>query len=297
MVGFSGCTAPFLENNRIEGQTSCIIDPVNCHPDYTPSQVYYNQVAVGARHALVTMGEYVIGPNTSPIKTFPYLIQFSGQTFGRIDVKPKWSTMNFDLGPASGFYSTRKLITGSSSINSIVTGISYSNEKDKLYKHGISGETSITQEWDLENDSCSFNNGNVINPLLCGFGLTSCFKYGITLGHKDHPIWNRGVDNIPYVSIISAISICAQLHPSTAQADKCSWDWISAGNTGESCAILRCEFDNDTLERHAICWGNRYDQATATIPAEAWELGMGNEIVETEGGYKERNCNDNTSLN
>ena len=100
--------------------------------------------------------------------------------------------MDFDLSLGTDLYSTRKLITGTGIINSIVTGISYSNEKDKLYKHGISGETAITQEWDRENDSCSFKNGNVINPLLCGFGLTSCFKYDITLGHKDHPIWNRG---------------------------------------------------------------------------------------------------------
>ena len=297
MVGFSGCTAPFLANNRIEGQTACIIDPITCNQDkYTPSQVYYNQVAVGARHALVTMGEYIIGPDTVPIKTFPYLIQFSGQTFGRIDQKPEWSTMNFDLSPTSGFYSTRKLITGSASINSIVTGISYSDENDKLYKHGISGETSITQEWDIENDSCSFKNGNVINPILCGFGLTSCFKYGITLGHKDHPIWNRGVNDIPYVSVISAKSICAQLHPDNVEADKCSWDWISAGNTGESCAILRCEFDDGTLERRAICWGNRYDQTN--IPLEAWEsVKMSVEIVDFEGGYKERDCTDNSFTN
>ena len=296
MVGFSGCTAPIAMANRIEGQTACSIDPVKCNiENYTQSLVYYNQVAVGARHALVTMGEYEIGPSECPIKTFPYLIQFSGQTFGQIDVKPKWSTMNFNLTPTSGFYSTRKLITGSASINSIVTGISYSDEKDKLYKHGISGETSITQEWDIENDSCSFKNGNVINPLLCGFGLTSCFKYGITLGHKDHPIWNRGVNDIPYVSVISAKSICAQLHPDNVEADKCSWDWISAGNTGESCAILRCEFDDGTLERHAICWGNRYDQDT--IPAEAWDTGMSDKIVQEEGGYKERNCTDNSVTN
>ena len=304
MLGFSGCTAPFLANNRIEGQTACIIDPVNCDPKYTPSLVYYNQVAVGARHALVTMGEYVIGPDTSPIKTFPYLIQFSGQEFGRIDQKANWSTMKFNLTPQGGVYQTRKLFNNNP-IFGIVTGISYSNQKDKLYKHGISGETSITQEWDLENDSCSFKDGNVINPLLCGFGLTSCFKYGITLGHEDHPIWNRGVDDIPYVSVISAFHICSRLYPSTAEADKCSWDWISAGNTGESCAILRCELNNDILERHVICWGNRYDQPpnseykTATgIPTEAWELGMGNQIVQSEeGGYKERNCKDNSFTN
>ena len=297
MVGFSGCTAPFLANNRIEGQTACIIDPLNCDQDkYTQSQVYYNQVAVGARHALVTMGEYIIGPDTTPIKTFPYLIQFSGQTFGQIDEKPNWSTMNFDLSLLTGLYSTRKLITDSGDIFSMVTGISYSNQKDKLYKHGISGETAITQEWDLENDSCSFKNGNVINPLLCGFGLTSCFKYGITLGHKDHPIWNHGVDNIPYVSVISAKSICAQLHLDNVEMDKCSWDWISAGNTGESCAILRCEFDDDTLERHTICWGNRYDQAT--IPIEAWEPGtMSNKIEMEESGYMPRNCIDDTFTN
>ena len=295
MEGFSGCTAPFLANNRIEGQTACIIDPLNCDPEkYTQSQVYYNQVAVGARHALVTMGEYEIGPNTTPIKTFPYLIQFSGQTFGRIDQKPEWSTFNIDLREETSLYSTRKLITGTGIINSIVTGISYSNEKDKLYKHGISGETAITQEWDRENDSCSFKNGNVINPLLCGFGLTSCFKYDITLGHKDHPIWNRGVDNIPYVSVISAISICARLHPDTV-AEKCSWDWISAGNTGESCAILRCELNNDTLERHAICWGNRYDQTS--IPIEAWDTEMSNKIEIDESGYMPRNCIDDTFSN
>ena len=288
MVGFSGCTAPNEEEERIEGQTACSVDWTDCDEDkYTQSSVLYGQVAVGARHALVTMGEYGTGLKLGDHvqKVFPYIVQFSGQTFGAIDrTKTTWSTQNINLSSSNNSKSSPITNLNWSGLP-IVTGITYPAIKDKLYSHGFSGETEIFEVWDIDNNHCSFKDGKVINPALCGSGLTSCHRYGITFGHADHPIWNNGINEMPKVSIISASALCTKKGYLPSLLD--SWEWISAGNTGESCAVCRCHPNlSDILEvkRHVICWGGRYDESS--IPLEAWDFNLGDEFSSEETGYR-----------
>ena len=263
------------------------------------TSVFYNQIAVGERHAVVSLGKWDAGIErvdnilgTPQIKTVPYLIQFSGQTYGKIDrTKTKWSTANINLfgGDSKNLHMFVAVGYGASTIR-CVNEISYTNQKDKLYDIGLTGMDGATpiefRVFDSDNNVCSFKDGNIINYDMCdtsySLGFTCCFKYGVTLGHEDHPIWHGGTGAMPYISVISADRVCDKLLNTTSNTG--SWDWISAGKTGETCTVCRCREPAGAISRHFMCWGNRYD--SAIIPTEAWDPNTNNPNQIDEVFYK-----------
>lgn len=302
-VGYTGCN--LASAGGMQGQTSCGSylnfgeqRPFHCDVDnYMWTSVFYNQIAVGSRHAVVTMGEYdptqpMEETGDWPVKTCPYLIQFSGQTYGQIKGLASvpgewgnWSTKNINLRLNQNTeHKDISLITGIYSDLTVINNITYTKQTDSLYEIGLTGtdQSSNIVEIrvpDYDNNICAWTSGNVINGMMCdsslNLGFTSCFKSTQIINGLTHPIWNStSGTTAPYVTIVNAKSICKlKYHPSETVVAG-SWDWVSAGNTGETCAICRCDIDNGIGKilptRHAICWGGRFDdsvQSPDLLPA------------------------------
>ena len=300
MKGYNTCA-------EWQGQTSChrfVWDDYNFTCDLDAglwTTVFYNQIAVGARHAVVTLGNYA--PIFSSLlgseqKNARFLIQFSGQTFGEIDTtKTTWSTHNIDLTDAANKTNISMLNPLEYGAYKTVNKIVYANQKDKLYEIGLTGidpSTSSEVEFrvlDSDNNVCSYSDGKIIAPNMCVYsrslGFTSCFARGITLGHADHPIWNDGITAMPYISIIDSTNLCADILNVSLNDLTSSWDWVSAGNTGETCAICRCTSVGSTT-RHAICWGGRFDQSS--IPVSVWDSGLSGSFIANETYLRNSIC-------
>ena len=294
-IGYTGCN--LASAGGMQGQTSCgsYLDlgetrPFHCDVDnYMWTSVFYNQIAVGSRHAVVTMGEYdptqpMEETGDWPVKTCPYLIQFSGQTYGQIKglatvpgAWGNWSTKNINLRVnANTEHKDIPLITGSYSDLTVINNITYTKQTDSLYEIGLTGtdQSSNIVEFrvpDYDNNICAWTSGNVINGMMCepslSLGFTSCFKSTHIINGLTHPIWNStSGTTAPYVTIVNAKSICKLTYHPSENVVAGSWDWVSAGNTGETCAICRCDIDNGLGKilptRHAICWGGRFDDSS-----------------------------------
>ena len=281
--GWSGWTAPMCNKDRAY-----------------PSTVYYKQISLGNQHGLVSLGHYtpnegITANNIQELddaenflhfnrrEKIEWLFQFSGSTAANIIASSDWSTENLNIKEVPSY-----ILDPAESIsfpNSAITKLTYTR-KDFTYEVGITAESVAPGGPDQEiripdtyNNFCRWSSVDtgiddevdslaplIGNPYICNpslsIGFTCCFRSAITFGHPTHPIWTDS-SKIPNIFVLSAAAVSRLIND--ANTTNASWEWISAGSSGNSCAILSYNDSgktniSDTI-RKCICWGPRYDKS------------------------------------
>jgi len=219
------------------------------------------------------------------------LFQFSGSTAANISTGNNWSTENLIITASD--IGTLKLNDTSSSVPTTAISKLVYSEKDFVYEIGLTapsgglgGQEIEFRVPDVYNDICRWcgapsddanpnNDPLIVNDYICDpdnfVGFTSCFRTEVTFGHLDHPIWNGGTGEMPNIFVLSAANVAKKI--ANHSISNASWEWISAGSSGNSCAVLSYNITGTTTpdtKRQVLCWGPRYNKLPQTIEAKHW---------------------------
>jgi len=236
--------------------------------------------------------------NTHRREKIEWLFQFSGSNAANISAGDNWSTEELTINEIGNFFLNPKISTTEIPTTAI-SKLLYSL-KDFVYEIGLTGiqppqapggpETVVEFRYpDVYNDICRWcsapgdeaNPGNeplIVNPYICdpflSTGFTSCFRTEVTFGHSEHPIWNGGTEEMPNIFVLSAQNIAKLIEGTTEIIQNASWEWISAGSSGNSCAVLSYNKQNQTdtiqTKRRVFCWGPRYNKKLTDIENKHW---------------------------
>jgi len=234
--------------------------------------------------------------NTNRREKIEWLFQFSGSNAANISTGNNWSTENLlidDIGTLI-LNPTNPGVVGTPT--SAISKLVYT-KKDFVYEIGLTAEVQLGPPIefrvpDVYNDICRWcvtlgkeeeetnPNGDplIVNPYICNpflsTGFTGCFRTGVTFGHSDHPIWNSGTAEMPNIFVLSALNIARLIEASTGVLQNASWEWISAGSSGNSCAVLSYNIQGRTntiqTKRQVLCWGPRYNKPLNDIEEKHW---------------------------
>jgi len=303
----------------------CVLG-MTCNPvGRLQTSVYYDKIAVGTRHAVVTVGDYKIQPmedwdvyeenhttaglRPELIKNTRYLFTFSGTTFAFSSIPSTWSTENLETNTIVsniGLLNNSDWNSFKADSNTAPIGlITYSDQNDFIFEFdakylvwddfaddghegtgALVGGITYNRYWDSENDYISFSTGNIIRSIAAyPFGVTTSIQTTIQLGATGHPIWNN-INTMPKIAVIDSLKLCKKIGFNNAITG--SWDWVSAGKTGETCAVLNCADSIDVVNRKFICWGGRFDNTTSFSQEHT---NIFNEILDHTSTYSSRSWN------
>jgi len=282
-----------------------------CNEDaLTPSTVYYKQVSLGNQHGLLTVGgfpfdrsRHQVNDPTNPTDWFSarrklnadraeensLLFTFSGSTVSAIPPGiTTWSSSGITTSQLL-FTFNLNVLNGPSSLSNTTVSNRLDYKKDRIMQIEFTDGTTLVDEY---NDVCARNlienrdDGGrapaTINRTVCGYeGFSGCKETQIDYGHASHPVWNRGTSDMPSVNIMAAAQIARRVwNIGSGQLPNhiLSWDWISAGSSGNSCAVISAsprETDTETSinDTKFICWGPNYDKPV--IDLKHWPQGTG----------------------
>jgi hypothetical protein len=268
-----------------------------------PSTVYYKQVSLGNQHGLLSVGHISFEPayaivqspsdsdswlearkqlNLNRIQANRYLFTFSGSGVANfVSGTTMWSSLGItkDVGLATFKLNTNNPSTVTNTIN-LFNGLSYSN--DIIHEIKFADQTTLIDEYndvcrrEKIEDSSGNKHNSIIDPRVCNSnGFSDCIATTIRYGDATHPIWNTGTSNMPSINILDA-QICSKNVWNISDAELpryiFSWDWISAGSSGNNCAVLskrpRTITTGIVADNKFICWGRNYDKPI--IEAKHW---------------------------